>query len=120
MERCLAALLHIVAGFDVLQVVLEEFLAELEYLHNPHIGHGGESVSALAAHLYVTAPGQAAQVVRDPRLRRPELVYQLPDLHLAPLRQKQQDRKPGRVGETIEQLCEEAHLLALAPYFDTV
>jgi hypothetical protein len=58
-------------------------------------------------------------MVRNPRLRRPELVYQLSYLHLAPLRQKQQDRKPGRVGETIEQLGEEAHLLTLAPYFDT-
>src|SRR5687767_9207921 len=103
----------------MLQVVLEEFLAELEYLHNPFVGHGVEGVSALTTHLYVAAPGQAAQMVRDPGLRRPELVNQLSDLHLTPLRQKQQDRKPGRVGETIEQLGEEAHLLALAPYFDT-
>jgi hypothetical protein len=115
----LAALLYVVTGLDVLQVVLEEVLAELEYLHDSLVGHGVESVPALATHLYVTAPGQAAQMVRDPRLRRPELVYQLPDLHLAPLRQKQQDREPGRVGETIEQPGEEAHLLALAPYFDT-
>jgi hypothetical protein len=60
LEQGLAALLYIVTGLDVLQVVLEKVLAELEYLHDPFVGHGIESVSALATHLYVTAPGQAA------------------------------------------------------------
>jgi hypothetical protein len=115
----LAALLYVVASFEVFQVVLEEFLAQLEYSHDPLVGYGVVCVSALAAHFDVTAPGQAAQVVGDARLWRAELFYQLPNLHLAPLREEQQDRKPRRVGEAVEQSGEGAHLGALASHFDT-
>ena len=66
----LAALFYIVTGVEVFDVVLQEFLAELEYSHDPFVGYGVVGVSALAAYLHLTAPGQAAQVVGDSRLRR--------------------------------------------------
>src|SRR5215203_4785668 len=55
-RSCLAALVYVVAGLEVLQVILQELLAELKHLHDPFVGHGVKSVTALATHLYVTAP----------------------------------------------------------------
>src|SRR5215212_5084591 len=58
-------------------------------------------------------------MVRDPGLRCLQLLDQLPDLHLAPLRQEQEYREPGRVGEPVEEFGEKTHLLALTPHHDT-
>ena len=74
----LAALFYVVAGFEVFEVVLQQRLAELEDLEDPFVGDGVVGVSALAAYLHVAAPGQAAQVVGDPRLRRAELAPPAP------------------------------------------
>src|SRR5919112_4462299 len=115
-RRSLATLLEDFAGLYASEIVPQHRFAEAQHLQDPLVCYGVKGVAALAPYLDVAAPGQAAQVVRDPRLRRSELAYQISHLRLALPCEEQQDREPRRIGEPAEEPSQKTHILALPTY----
>ena len=66
-----SAALRDVARFYVLHVVGQDPLAESKDRKDPLIRYGVEDVATFAPGMHVAAPGQAPQVVRNPRLGAP-------------------------------------------------